>query len=363
VLLVTGTILALSCTRMPTAPRTEINVVGHVVGPSGEPLPRTALAFRPGERALLESGFAITDASGSFSVRLLSGTYQVQIQPPIGLMSRTERVTVSDRNCRVDFAFLGFRVTGTVVDPNGSLLDSGWVAAQQPGVGFASSPVRQGSYSLFLPAGKYSFQAGSDDYWSGFSPMRQESVQIPADTTIHFRLNGILISGKVLGPDGLAMKNVGVHAEGIGQFAYARNRTTVDGGYRLYVPSGSYRLWFRPPHPAIIPRVVGPQTITVPTSIDVDLSGIEWSGTVRLFGTNEPAPGIIVLVRMIDDDDRSAAIRTGAQGDFRFIVEADRRYDLSTYDEGRREEVVRVQGITAAADTAFEILIPPPPAP
>ena len=352
---------------MPTAPRTEITVVGSVAGPSGEPLPGIVLSFASSEPRIEDFGSAITGSDGAYSVRLISGTYRVQIDPPIeyGFMARTELVTVSDRHNRVDFAFLGHRVTGSVVDPNGNLLDNGGVSAQlkPPGQGYAASWLKQGSYSLLLPAGTYLFHAGAADYWSGFSPERRESVQIAADTTIDFHLGGILVSGKVLGPDGPPMEGVAVEARG--ENGYVQNRTAIDGGYRLYVPSGPYRLWFRPPHPFyIIPRIVGPLTITAPISIDGDLSGIEWSGTVRRLGTNEPAPGISIAARMVDDDDqRAAAIRTGLQGEFRFVLEADRRYDLTTYDPESGEQAVRLHGVAATADTTLEILIPLPTTP
>ena len=60
-----------------------------------------------------------------------------------------------------------------------------------------------------------------------------------------------------------------------------------------------------------------------------------------------------------DPDDRGAAIYTAAEGDFRFIMEANRRYDLVVYDPVRQEQVVGAQGVTATADTTFEILISP----
>lgn len=346
---------------MPTAPRTEVTVVGLVVGPSSEPLPWTSLFFEPDEPALERYQGASTDSTGAYSVRLLSGRYRVQIEPPAGrgLMPRTEQVTVSSGHHRADFVFRGYHVTGTVIDPTGSVLDSGWVNAYMPGEGYTSSLLQEGKYSLTLPAGRLSLTAVPANYWSGFSTSRQESIPIDADTTIDIHLGGILISGTVLGPDGLPMSDAGVEAQG-DHFNTSRNKTSVGGGYRLYVPPGQYRVWFRPPYPFyIIPRIVGPMTISVPISIDCQLSGIEWTGTVRRSGTNDPAPGITVLVQMIDDADRrGAAIYTDAQGDFRFIVEADRRYDLSAYDPVSRAEVARVGRVTATADTTFEILIP-----
>lgn len=362
ILLMTGTLVALSCTRVPTALRSKITVVGRVTVSPSKPLPGTTLFFT-GEPALKNHAYAIADSSGAYSVRLISGTYDVEIDPPIGLglLAHTEQVTVSDNHARVDFTFGGYRVTGRVVAPNGTLVDSGRVAAtllSAPGHSQAMSLLKQGSYSLLLPAGGYSFHAGAANHWSGFYPGRQESVLIDADTTIDFWLDGISVSGKVLGPDGLPMKDVGVEARAARHSV--QNRTATDGNYQLYIPSGSYRLWFRPPHPFfIMPRVVGPMTITEPTSIDGDLSGIEWAGTIRRIGTNEPVPGITVLVKMIEGDDQGAAILTGPQGDFRFILEADRRYDLSTHDPERRETVARVHGVTATTDTTLEILIAP----
>jgi len=294
---------------------------------------------------------------------LISGTYDVEIGPTIGdgLLAHSERVTVSDNHARVDFTFRGCHVTGKVLAPNGALVDSGRVTAFliAPGRSTAVSLLRQGSYSLLLPGGRYSFYAGAANYWSGFSPERKESVSIAADTIIDFQLDGIQVSGRVRGPDGLPMRDVAVRAQGANYSI--QNRTAADGSYRLYVPSGLYRLWFSPPYPFfIIPRVVGPLAVTVPTSIDEDLSGIEWTGSVRRSDTNEPAPGITVVVKVIEDgDERIAAIRTGPQGEFRFILEADRRYDLATSDPERRETVVRMQGVTATTDTTLRILIPP----
>ena len=363
VVLAAGTLIALSCTRVPTMLRSKITVVGRVTVSPSKPLPGTSLFFTPGEPGLNDHGFAIADSSGTYSVRLISGTYDVEIGPTIGdgLLAHSERVTVSDNHARVDFTFRGCHVTGKVLAPNGALVDSGRVTAFliAPGRSTAVSLLRQGSYSLLLPGGRYSFYAGAANYWSGFSPERKESVSIAADTIIDFQLDGIQVSGRVRGPDGLPMRDVAVRAQGANYSI--QNRTAADGSYRLYVPSGLYRLWFSPPYPFfIIPRVVGPLAVTVPTSIDEDLSGIEWTGSVRRSDTNEPAPGITVVVKVIEDgDERIAAIRTGPQGEFRFILEADRRYDLATSDPERRETVVRMQGVTATTDTTLRILIPP----
>jgi hypothetical protein len=364
-LLVAGTLMVPSCTRVPTALRSKITVVGRVSVSPSKPLPGTTLFFTSREPGLNDNAFAIADSSGAYSVRLISGTYEVRIEPTIGdgLLAHSERVTVSDNRTRVDFTFSGCHVTGRVVAPKGALLDSGQVTASliAPGYCGAMSLLKQGSYSLLLPTGRYSFYAVAAGYWSGFSPERKESVSVTADTTIDFQLGGIQVSGRVWGPEGLPMRDVGVTARGANYNYTVQNRTTTDGSYELYVPPDSYGLRFSPPYPFfIVPRVVGPLAISAPTSIDEDLSGIEWTGTVRRSDTNEPAPEITVIVRATEDDDEeTAAIRTDPQGRFRFILEANQRYDLSTSDPERRETIVRMQGVTATADTALEILTAP----
>jgi len=371
ILLMAAALVAVSCARMPTALRSKVTVTGLVLVASGKPLPGTTLFFMPGEPMLEQTAHAIADSSGTYSVRLISGKYDVDLKPPSGLgfLARTEQVTVSDSHARLDFTFSGYRVTGRVVAPNGSLVDSGRVMAILGPSGHSNgmSLIKHGDYSLLLPGGRYSLQATAANYWSGLYPERQESLSIDADTTIDFRLGGISVSGRVLGPDGLPMRDVGVEARSpmiagieVNRTYPVQGRTSADGRYQLYLPTSSYSIWFRPPHPFfIVPRVVGPVTITEPTSIDVDLAGIEWAGTVKRVDTHEPAPGISVTVKLAGDEKRAASTRSGPRGDFRFILEADQCYDLETYDPTTRERVVMLQGLTASADTLLAIHIPP----
>jgi hypothetical protein len=221
--------------------------------------------------------------------------------------------------------------------------------------GGARSSLRSGSYSLLLPAGAYSLYADDADYLSGLPPRFIAGVPITADTTIDIELTGIEVSGRVSGPDGLPMDSVRVRAEYVVQ-----NLTKSDGSYRLYVPPGPYRIWFQPPHPFyIFPRVTAPMTISAPVSIDSDLSGVEWTGTVRRLGTREPLSGIRLLVTQVGDEvGRSAAISSGTQGEFRFILERYRSYDLQTNTLGTSGWTTSLQGVAATADTTFEVLIP-----
>jgi hypothetical protein len=359
-LLLTAALVALSCASVPPALRSRITVTGRVLV-AGKPLPGTDISFTPTEFRPREIAFAIADSSGIYSVPLTSGTYDVEVTPPIGsgYVTLTKHLTVSPNHARLDFTFSGYRVTGRVMTPNGSVVDSGCVyaVANDSTRSGTMSQTKEGSYSLFLPHGRYSLQGGTANYWSGFYPARQESVPIEADTTIDFRLGGISVSGVVLGPDGFPMRDAGVEARSNSRFI--QQRTDADGHYQLYVPPDSYLVRFSPPHPFYITsRVVGPLTITEPTSIDANLSGTEWIGTVQREGTNEPVPGMIVLVGR-EGDDRMAAITVGPRGEFRFILETGQRYGFQVYDPVRRERRDMLEGVIASSDTAFTFFVPP----
>jgi hypothetical protein len=289
---------------------------------------------------------------------LFNGTYAVSVSAPndFGSPEHNARVTFSSSRRRYDFNFQGFRVAGRVTGPTGALIDSGYVVAQSPETssGSARSSLTNGNFSLLLPAGAYSFFVRDKDFLSGLPGRSIAGVPINADTTIDIELNGIAVSGHVSGPDGLPMEGVRVRAEYLVQ-----NATKADGSYRLYVPPGSYPIWFLPPFPYYIFPRVKVVTINAPISLDCDLSGVEWTGTVRRLGAGESVPGVLLLVTQVGDEfDRVIAIESGAQGEFRFILERDRSYDLKTYTPGTSEATIRLQGVAATADTTFDILIP-----
>ena len=372
--LMTAAILASSCSRVPPGFRTKVKVTGRALV-SAKPLPGTALSFNSTERGIHSFehdhwAFVTTDSTGSYSTHLISGTYNVTINPPpgSGFLGRKELVHVAPNHSRFNFTFEGYRVTGSALTPDGAEIDSGRVGAilLPRWSGEAGSSIQHGRYSLLLPGGRYSLSAATADSWAGFWPLVKESVWISADTTIDFQLNGVPISGQVLGPDGHPFKMASVEAEGVvpGRsprgIGSIRTMTTSDGRYRLYVPSGSYWLWFRCPHPYyIVPRVIGPVSVSKGTSIDADLSGIEWKGTIRRVDTLEPVQDAIVIARpSIDKDDRAAAIGVDRHGGFRFILERGLSYNLEIADQARREKEV-VEGIVAVADTTFDILATP----
>lgn len=310
-------------------------------------------------------GAARTNSQGMYSILLQTGTYEVEVEATAnGFLTRRDRVYVSQRHHRADFSFAGFRVAGNVLDPNGLGLDSGWVTARLPNYASATSRLQNGRYVLFLPKGSYSLTARPADDWSGVSFMVWNSVPIASDTTIDLRLEEILVSGKVFGPDGAPMADVRVRGYAQDASGAAMMRTDADGTYQLYLPAGAYRFYFDPPFTmGIVPRVVGPLSVTAPTSVDCDLSGVVWSGAIRRSDTNAPVTALVYVAMLDEPDPRTAATSTDSQGVFRLVMERNRRYDLSAYDPDALTSLAKLHGIAATVDTTFEILVPPPPTP
>ena len=353
--------LAVSCTRMPTAPPTDILVEGRITSQDGSPLEGASVRFFVADPALRNGyGETETDPEGRYSVSLLTGTYDVQVHAQgNAYLDHFERVTFRRSSKRYDHRFTGFHVTGTLRHPDGYGLDSGivWAILETHPRPRALSKFDGGTFSLLLPEGTYSFEAWSPYRWSGLPDVTVNGISIHSDTTIHIDLSGIPVTGIASGPDGAPLDSVEVRVERARGFP-VRSLTESDGRYRIWLPEDTYRLYFEPHERFILPRTYGPVEVTQARSIDVDFSGVEWTGTVRWRATQQPVAGVMVRAR-IEDSDASpyAESTTDAAGGFRLVLERDRRYSLYTYDGS--DLVIHVPDLAALADTSFEILLDP----
>ena len=362
-----GLLVALSCTRMPTAPSVEITIEGRVTGPEGEPLPETSVDFYPKDSSLspwYNSTVGWTDSTGTYSVHLSTGTYEVRIDPRAGgLLTHVDRVTFTRFSKRYDYAFHGYRVSGTLRDPDGGVVDSGTVAA----ISLSADPPRHalahvgdGTYSLVLPEGPYDFEARGH-YWSGLPPLRKATVNVRSDTTVDMDFTGIEVSGTVLGQGGVPLEDIVVQATG-GSIP-VQKRSGSDGHYRLWVEPGIYFFRFAPWYGGIVPRTTDAMEISAPIQLDADLSGVEWTGTVLWRSSGEPVPDAWATVEAVNSDPwLGASDQTDAAGSFRLILEPNRRYNLFV----RRDDASAfvLHGTERVhTDTTFEILLDPAPEP
>jgi hypothetical protein len=361
-----GLLMVLSCTRMPTAPRTGVVVHGTITGPAGEPVEHTLVAFIPQEEVLEDSTFNYTQTGpdGTYSMPLLPGDYELRIQARqhLGWLGYSNLVRVSEDHDRFDYAFHGHRVTGRLLDPTGALVTNGWVLAriEAPHPSGAVAYIEQGTFSLLLPSGSYALTGEVAGYFSGIPSRTITGVAIQSDTTFDLELTGVPVQGTVTGPDGAPMPLAMV------EIWPQRVLTNDAGGYRMFTEPGVHAIRCFPPEEQseILSRTAA-RLVTGPTTIDFDLRGIVWSGTVRFAGSLEPAEGHSVWAETPPPDNRAAVSWIGPAGEFRVILEANRSYDLHVHppawgDLDLPEYAARFR---ATVDTTFDILIPPPPSP
>jgi hypothetical protein len=109
-------------------------------------------------------------------------------------------------------------------------------------------------------------------------------------------------------------------------------------------------------------RIFPPRNVAGPATIDFDLSGVEWSGTVRSSATLLPLEGVWVRASLFADlFERSAFIKTNAAGEFGLVLEPQREYRLEFF--GLDVTDLTYPGILATADSTFDVLLDPAPIP
>jgi len=168
-------------------------VPGHVLDNLGAPLPEAKVKFfasNNGQRQY--AGHDNTDAAGNFSIRVPSGTYDLNFEPPRLrdlLVQRVLNVVVSG-SAAVGGVTLpaGIPVSGQLLDPsnapvenvNINAVDSATRAAQR--LAHDSSAV-DGTFRVVVAAGTYDFQY-NPPACSGLAPDEQRNVTVGGATTL-----------------------------------------------------------------------------------------------------------------------------------------------------------------------------------
>ena len=372
-LLLLGLTVAPACAPIPTKPRPTVPVSGRVSDRLGRPIAGAYVIFHPEQKSLqafYQDQRARTDSTGSYSLELVAGDWDLIVEPPANVgyerFLYEARVTVSPGNSRFDLVFDGFHVNGRVIAPTGAALTDAYVyvVGGDPSTGHsldAGSSTESGVFSLLLPAGSYAFSVSTASV-SGFPSQYLAGVPVQADTTFDILLGGDLITGTVYGPGALPLEGVLVTA--IGPPGTVRARTALDGTYRLYARAGDYRFFCEPSgsNSYILARISTLRAIAGPGTLDFDLSGVEWTGTVRSSTTIFPVAGVGVTAALFGDAFyRTARAATGPAGQFRLVLEPGREYSLSFHSRATAD--LTFPGFLAANDTTFDVLLDPAPAP
>jgi hypothetical protein len=190
------------------------------------------------------SGCYDADASGYFT------PYQRDCS---AVLVKPEGPDVSEINVVMP---LGWHIRGTVTGPDGMALPD--ISVNANNGDFGTGTGTDGSYLLTVLEGSYtvSFSDDSSNHvngcyssnsGSGFTSQFNDCTPVevgPDRSGIDVAMPlGLLISGTVTGPDGMALPGIGVMANA-GDF-HAGTQTGPNGDYSLMVPSGSYTLNFQ----------------------------------------------------------------------------------------------------------------------
>jgi hypothetical protein len=371
--------VGVSCSDIATRPRAEVQVSGVVSGPDGSPLQGATVEFfepatgrpilidAPERRGPREAAQAIgpsvvtTDAQGRYSTTLPGATYEVWISAAADsgfLPLHLGDVTLRPPRVDLPLRYAGYRVSGVILVPGGALLGAGEVLVSTDNAGTRSGVVN-GRYTFLLPRGVYRFSVRPQVVGTGIPVVDFTGVGVSADTTIDFSLDGNRIEGTVTGPGGTPMDGAYVNASGFN--VNAACQTAADGTYQLYLPSREYRFYVDPGRTYIATRTLGPTLVTAPMTLDIDVSGAEWTGTVRNAATNQGVPQIQMRAfgQTFSGGSFAAAV-TAPDGSFRLVMERGTRYDLAVTPLDPNAPFVLFPSVLAGNDSTFDILLQPP---
>lgn len=339
-----------------------VEVSGEVTDGMGRPLTGVELRFEGSSSFTAPYEFVDVDSVGRYSVSLYPGIYIVQVLPRAGFGYPlwTREVTFDASHARLSIVVPAAIVTGSVKDPSGALMDSGYVyvSGEPDGSGsfYASKRFESGTFEFMIPYGTYRFAV---DFLTGtgFPTARTGDLSVRSDTTILLEVKGDPLSGTVRAR-GEALARARIIAEAEGVFCSARADDA--GGYLMYLPPQAYRFRIQPTQSWILPRFTTLQAISGPSTLDFDLDGALWSGLVQ-DGAGQPRVGLVVTAWMFADRyQRGAVDTTDASGAFRLLLELGREYSLQVNRPETNELEYYHPEIVANADTTFEILIEPP---
>jgi len=148
-----------------------------------------------------------------------------------------------------------------------------------------------------------------------------------------------------------------------GQFEVtARNTTNRYGSYRFYLPTGNYSFYAKPGRSSahVAPRIANHE-VMAPGSLNLDLSGTEWRGTVRDSVTGTPLKSVAVMasITWLGQASRymSATSVSDRKGRFSLVLEPGRTYLLSLSRPDGRIAPKEIWGMVTGRDSSFDVLV------
>ncbi len=359
-----GLTFVLSCASSPTpGRRSTVEVRGIIRDRDGMGVEGVGVLLDPADDDQTILTGVPTDGKGSFKIRVRPGPYRVILDNNNSLRVPTaylDTIWLTPPTARLDYQYGGIKVEGRLLGPGGMPIQSGSIQALGGDLsGYLNTveaSVVGGHYMLFVPPGRYYFE--SKPLPARFPSFEGREIDISTDTTIDFSAEGNQLIGRVvLGAEG-PMPDAEVYANGsaAGLPVSAHDETRRDGSFRLYLPPGGYTFQVVPgaSHAFVVPRLFS-RAVSVPQTIDLDMSGTVWSGTVRDTITGSPLRLVRVVAAFTLASSISAVSVSDGEGRFRLVLQPGHVYTLSLSSSDGRIVPKQVSRVRAGNDSALEL--------
>ncbi len=239
-----------------------VTVAGRVLDNALQPVAGAELKFFDANNGQRQpTNFDTTDASGSYSVYVPTGSYNINVEPPVGrtlLVSRLAGVAVAAATTLGDTALAaGLSLSGTAVGPDNKGVLSVDVdvvdSVTRDAVRIAHDNTRSdGTFTVIVPAGSAYDVLYTPPSCSPLAPDDQRQVPVSGTTTLptlHL-VTGATASGVVRDPLSAPVAGVDLDFFTPGtrnKFFTPRDTTDAGGSYATMVKPGSYDIDYIPP--------------------------------------------------------------------------------------------------------------------
>ncbi len=294
--------------------KAAVSVSGTILDPNGLPLAGAKVKFydvtavgAPRQGASNDR----TDVNGQFDILVPDNTYDVNIEPPVGvnaLVYHINNLTTGAGGIDIGFNQLaaGMAISGHVQGPgsapqlnvNINILDQFTRVAQRVS---HDNTDANGDFTVYVNPGVYDIHFDTPAC-GGMAPAQLEGVAVGAPTVLPVTnlVTGVHVLGTVTDPGSAAVVNADLDvypAGGASKLYTPGDKTTATGSYDLLLPPGTYDVRYIPAaptrlRPAVRSNTALPSTQTLP--VTVLQNGLLLSGTVHAENTLLPLSGVEV---------------------------------------------------------------------
>ncbi len=280
----------------------------------------------------VETASATTDASGSYSLAVPAGTYDVKATPPAG-GTVTYAGIAAAADVELDILFVPTELvtfSGRLLDRDGDPIPNQSVYLKREPFGKTGTTDDSGNFSIDVPPGEYSLEVISGLFIvppnvpSSYQLAASGTINLTGDTSMDITLNEVYLTGKVQNSTGTPVPNVQLFISGSTSFGSfsgtfsSFSTSDASGNFAAVVFPSSLDIEATPPDalPYTKTKVTG-LSVTSDTSRTITLNNaINFSGML-LDRDGDPVPNQTVHLEKADFTNSG---NTNEAGSFSFKV-------------------------------------------